>query len=625
MSVSMNNSKDLIVNSLKLIGDGGVLKDVETLITEAATDIEGNLTPGQIETISSLSGALNNDPNYFTTIQTALDGKAPLASPVFSGTVGGITKSMVELGNVDNTSDINKPISALTQTALNGKAPLVSPVFSGTVGGINKSMVGLGNVDNTTDLLKPISTSTQSALNLKANLASPTFSGTVSGINKSMVGLGNVDNTTDLNKPISTLTQTALNGKENTITVMKNGASIDLMTGTNHLKSLISPDNSITITENLVDYLINLSVPDLANKANTTDTFLKTVSGNITYLNISSAFRLACDSLLNKIVLEYYDSDGAIITDSWQPMGEFIYNTDTNTASFNGLNVSSNGTNLLTALGTKQGALTFYIAPNGYSINSASSIKGFNATSPIVITDNIPDLALTFSLDIDALSLTLSDTFESSFSAINPLKKTLNIGTGNVELSIDGTGPITTGAINCSTLETSGNTTIGGVLGVVGLFAANTATITSLETQTIVSPGFTGITIKNSTSGDIVKFNDNKTVQFYDNVIVDGSLTVNGSSSSLYWAGGSFSVNGTILKQKGKNNFSISVNGVLGWNISYPAHPDGAYATVLVTSGHYHTLIRSQTSTGFVYYGRSTTNGTDDQSTGQAHHFVVLA
>ena len=40
-------------------------------------------------------------------------------------------------------------------------------------------MVGLGNVDNTSDLNKPISTATQTALNLKSNLASPTFTGTV--------------------------------------------------------------------------------------------------------------------------------------------------------------------------------------------------------------------------------------------------------------------------------------------------------------------------------------------------------------------------------------------------------------------------------------------------------------
>ena len=42
-----------------------------------------------------------------------------------------------------------------------------------------KGDVGLGNVDNTSDANKPVSTATQTALNLKANLASPTFTGTV--------------------------------------------------------------------------------------------------------------------------------------------------------------------------------------------------------------------------------------------------------------------------------------------------------------------------------------------------------------------------------------------------------------------------------------------------------------
>jgi hypothetical protein len=44
---------------------------------------------------------------------------------------------------------------------------------------VTKAQVGLGNVDNTSDTNKPISTATQNALNLKANLASPTFTGTV--------------------------------------------------------------------------------------------------------------------------------------------------------------------------------------------------------------------------------------------------------------------------------------------------------------------------------------------------------------------------------------------------------------------------------------------------------------
>ena len=140
----------------------------------------------------------------------------------------GLTQSDIGLTNVDNTTDVNKPVSTATQTALNLKANsadvttslalkanLASPTFTGTVSGIDKTMVGLSNVDNTTDVNKPVSSATQTALALKANLASPTFTGTVSGIDKTMVGLSNVDNTTDVNKPVSTATQTALNLKEN--------------------------------------------------------------------------------------------------------------------------------------------------------------------------------------------------------------------------------------------------------------------------------------------------------------------------------------------------------------------------------------------------------------------------
>jgi hypothetical protein len=44
---------------------------------------------------------------------------------------------------------------------------------------VTKAQVGLSNVDNTSDLLKPISNAVQTALNLKAPLANPTFTGSV--------------------------------------------------------------------------------------------------------------------------------------------------------------------------------------------------------------------------------------------------------------------------------------------------------------------------------------------------------------------------------------------------------------------------------------------------------------
>jgi hypothetical protein len=63
--------------------------------------------------------------------------------------------------------DGTKWIYYVDTAALNLKANISSPTFTGTVGGITSTMVGLGNVNNTSDLSKLISTLTQAALDLK--------------------------------------------------------------------------------------------------------------------------------------------------------------------------------------------------------------------------------------------------------------------------------------------------------------------------------------------------------------------------------------------------------------------------------------------------------------------------
>lgn len=150
----------------------------------------------------------HNHDSVYATINHTHNYADLIGNPVVN-----VDKAAIGLDNVDNTHDVDKPVSTATQSALALKAPLASPTFTGTVSGVTKSMVGLGNVDNISDANKPVSSATQTALNLKANLASPTFTGTVSGISKAMVGLGNVDNTADSAKPISTAQQTALDGK----------------------------------------------------------------------------------------------------------------------------------------------------------------------------------------------------------------------------------------------------------------------------------------------------------------------------------------------------------------------------------------------------------------------------
>jgi len=144
-----------------------------TEFVKTAIDNVISSAPGTLDTLNELAAALGNDANFSTTITNSIALKAPIASPTFTGTVSGVTAAMVGLGNVNNTSDADKPVSTATQTALNLKANLASPTFTGTVSGITKTMVGLENVDNTSDISKPISTATQTALDLKLNITDP--------------------------------------------------------------------------------------------------------------------------------------------------------------------------------------------------------------------------------------------------------------------------------------------------------------------------------------------------------------------------------------------------------------------------------------------------------------------
>lgn len=80
-----------------------------TNFTVTATDIKANGTQA-VGTLTTFPRADHVHPTDTT--------RAPLASPTFTGTVGGITKTMVGLGNVDNTSDANKPVSTAVTTLL---------------------------------------------------------------------------------------------------------------------------------------------------------------------------------------------------------------------------------------------------------------------------------------------------------------------------------------------------------------------------------------------------------------------------------------------------------------------------------------------------------------------------
>ena len=95
----------------------------------------------------------------------------------------GLVKADVGLGNVDNTSDANKPVSTAAQTALDLKAPLASPTFTGTVttplstAGYVKTNAS-GVLSSSAAISQSDVTGLTSDLALKAPLDSPALTGT---------------------------------------------------------------------------------------------------------------------------------------------------------------------------------------------------------------------------------------------------------------------------------------------------------------------------------------------------------------------------------------------------------------------------------------------------------------
>lgn len=100
--------------------------------------------------------------------QTALDGKAALAHTH--------TASQISDSTVTGRSVLTATDAATARTAIGaGTSNLTIGTSSGTAKAGDytptKSDVGLGNVDNTSDTNKPISTATQTALDGKVNIA----------------------------------------------------------------------------------------------------------------------------------------------------------------------------------------------------------------------------------------------------------------------------------------------------------------------------------------------------------------------------------------------------------------------------------------------------------------------
>lgn len=162
-----------------------------------------------------------------------------------------ITKFTVGLDNVDNTSDMDKPVSTLQQEALDKKVDKVEGK-------------GLSTEDFTTELKNKLDgvengAQVNTITGVKGDAESEYRVGNVS-ITKENIGLGNVDNTSDINKPVSTLQQKALDKKLDksggTITsdlAVQGNLTVSGTTTSESQKQLLVEDNVIVTNANKVD------------------------------------------------------------------------------------------------------------------------------------------------------------------------------------------------------------------------------------------------------------------------------------------------------------------------------------------------------------------------------------
>lgn len=102
-------------NGKSITGAAASAGNLVLTLSDATTLPPVPLPTGAAIDDSSAAYLVNNG----TATKAALSATyAPQASPTFTGTVSGVTKTHVGLGNADNTSDANKPVSTAQATAI---------------------------------------------------------------------------------------------------------------------------------------------------------------------------------------------------------------------------------------------------------------------------------------------------------------------------------------------------------------------------------------------------------------------------------------------------------------------------------------------------------------------------
>lgn len=180
----------------------GYVPSTGTVVLPSTTSI-GTVTAAEIATLVGVTSGIQAQINgkaasghTHALATTSTDGFLSAADKTKLDSLSGVGASpdayLLARSNHTGTQAVG------TITGLGSLATLsIAPVANGGTGASDaataRTNLGIGNIDNTSDVSKPVSTAQQTALNLKANLASPTLTGTV--VLPSTTSIGTVSNT----------------------------------------------------------------------------------------------------------------------------------------------------------------------------------------------------------------------------------------------------------------------------------------------------------------------------------------------------------------------------------------------------------------------------------------------
>ena len=188
--------------------------------------------------------------------------------------VTSVSKNDIGLGNVDNTSDVNKPISSATQSALDSKVSSANPGFSGTVT-LADGVIITGSTDWTNRASRPTfkgSTGTSTGVRIVPpstatnNIASISASTTADVANTDFINLSAKNGTNGLRIQTGNYTNNVLANTTQDVTFLNNATLIGTV---NHSGT---PTNSMDLTTKAyVDAKVPRALDVLADGTATTD------------------------------------------------------------------------------------------------------------------------------------------------------------------------------------------------------------------------------------------------------------------------------------------------------------------------------------------------------------------